>query len=349
MFGAALGIKYTAILFLGAMGAVTSWTLLRDARPSLLLKGGLTVAFIAVAVGGVWYLRAAYHRGNPVYPFFSAWLGEEGPPTLRDSKKPLKWSIVDVATSPWQVTMNPERFGGRGHQLGGLFLAALPAAFVVRRRGLGALVAVAAVYGLLWYGLRQNVRFLFPLVPLLAIAAVCALAELARWPRVPRLLAAAACGFLVLLMAAPPLLRMHRYVPVALGLESRDEFLRVSEPTYRAAEFVNEHLPADAHLLSQEHRAFYFQREITRENIFRRTTAYHKVGGPNETLASLRAAGFTHLLLAENEGPGVQYNPVLTQLADSAVRGQGRSMRVLFAHSHCDADGTLRRYRLLEL
>ena len=69
--------------------------------------------------------------------------------------------------------MRPDVVGGRGHQLGVVFLAALPGLFLTRRlRGLGVLLAVAGVYFIVWYCLRQNVRFLLPIVALMAIAGV---------------------------------------------------------------------------------------------------------------------------------------------------------------------------------
>ena len=44
---------------------------------------------------------------------------------------------------------------------------------------IGTLLAVALGYGVLWYLLRQNVRFLFPVVPLLAVGVTGARGEFA--------------------------------------------------------------------------------------------------------------------------------------------------------------------------
>ncbi len=261
MAGAALSVKYVAIVFAAAVGATTCVMLFHDAgRRRLLLRGAGIVSVVAVLVSGVWYARAAYHRGNPVYPFFASVVGAEGPPTVRESKTPLKWSAADLLAAPWQVTMRPDRFGGRGHQLGALFLMLLPVGLVLGHRRLWPLWGISAVYGLLWFALRQNVRFLFPLVPILAVIAAAALVNLRRWPAWPRRIGMASCAAVLGLAVVIPAYRARHHVRVALGRESREDFLARCEPTYQAARFVNANLPPRAHLLSQELRAFYFER-----------------------------------------------------------------------------------------
>jgi hypothetical protein len=120
---AAQSMKYVALVFAAAVGATWFVILLTSpGRRRSLLRSASIVAAVAVLVSGVWYARAAYYRGNPVYPFFAGIVGAEGPPTVRESKTPLKWTAADMLAAPWRVTMRPEAFGGRGHQLGGLFL-----------------------------------------------------------------------------------------------------------------------------------------------------------------------------------------------------------------------------------
>jgi len=359
MAGAALSIKYVAIMFAAAAAAVWCGGLLRGnaARELRSVRGILAAArgpviclLVAILVCGIWYARAAYHRGNPVYPFFSSLVGADGPPTVRESKTPLRWSAFDVGAAPWQVTMSPERFGGRGHQLGGLFLMLLPACLFLRRRGLGPLLTLAAVYAVLWYSLRQNVRFLLPIVPILAVAAAAVLAELRSWPTGPRVLAISSCAAVMALGAVIPLHRARQHVAVAIGLETREEFLLRHEPTYRAACFANAHLPHHAKILSQEHRAYYFDRALTRENAFRRATNYAAQSAVVDSMVSkLHAAGFTHLLTAAADGLGARYNDTLSRLVAAAEDSQPGSLRTLLDYEFFEPDGTTRRYRLIEL
>jgi len=249
--------------------------------------------------------------------------------------------------------MHPERFGGRGHQLGVLFLAAVPGVLIVRRlRGLGILLAVGLVYSTLWYLSRQNVRFLLPAVPLLSVAAVWVWIEMRRFPRPARLVAGAALAAILDAHAAIPLVRCGDQLAVAIGLESREDYLLRHEPTWQAAVVSNRLFGPEARLLSQDYRAFYFQCHVIRENAYRRLTRYdEKIVEPADFSRVLRRAGFTHLLLAENiAGRGVQYDPTLSRLAEAEwAAGAGTPLQKLAEYRVADADGAVRRYRLVAL
>ncbi|MDZ4780844.1 MAG: phospholipid carrier-dependent glycosyltransferase, partial [Planctomycetia bacterium] len=134
MLGGAIGVKYLALLFAAAL--FTTWFGLawRDReRTKSWLRGAAIMVVLASAVAGPWYARAAYYRGNPVYPFFQSALDESAAPTIRESKLPLGRTPWGLLAAPWAVTMHAEDFGGRGHQLGAAFLALLPGLLIARR------------------------------------------------------------------------------------------------------------------------------------------------------------------------------------------------------------------------
>ncbi|MFH1922568.1 MAG: phospholipid carrier-dependent glycosyltransferase [Planctomycetota bacterium] len=358
--GGALGTKYLAMVFAAAVAIASVWIFWRHApRRRSVLEAAAIVTVVAISVGGWWYVRAAWHRGNPVYPFLSEVFPSTSPggtdqhETLPASKSPLGRNPLGAIVAPWQVTMHPERFGGRGHQLGVLLLAAVPGVLVVRRlRGLGILLGVGLVYGVLWYLLRQNVRFLLPVVPLLSVAVVWVWIEMGRFPLVPRLAAGTAFAGILALYAVVPLARCGDQVAVALGLESREDYLLRHEPTWQAAEVSNQWFPAEAQLLTQDYRAFHFQCRVTRENVYRRATRYDRqITDPADFSRTLREAGFTHVLLAENVGDqGIRYDPTLSRLAEaqwSACAGDG--LVTLADYRFPDVDGGVRRYRLVAL
>ena len=358
--GGALGTKYLALVFAAAVAIPTAWVLLRySPRRRLLAQGVAVVTIVAMSVGGLWYVRAAWHRGNPVYPFLSELFDNTEPTggavhqTLPKSKSPLGRSATGLAAAPWQVTMRPERFGGRGHQLGVLFLAAVPGLLFARRlRGLGFLLWVAVAYSLLWYLLRQNVRFLLPVVPIFALAVTWVWIEMRRFPIVPRLVAAAAFALILAAFATVAVQRCRHQVAVALGLQSRQDYLLEHEPTWTAAEVSNAIFGPNGHLLTQDYRAFYFQCNVTREHLYRRQTGYDRaIAKPTDLGRSLREAGFTHLLLAENVAEeGIQYDPVLSRLADAEMaEGETSSLLELADYRFEDRDGAVRRYRLIML
>lgn len=357
MLGAAAGTKYLALVFAAAVGAFVLWQLATQPHHRRVLARGATmVACTALLVGGTWYLRGAYYHGNPVYPFFAQHLGDAAPEVLGASKTPLSWNPLEVLTAPWTVTMQPERFGGRGHQLGGLFLAALPlVAFTRRLRGLGALLIISAAYGVLWYALRQNTRFLLPVVPLLCTAVVWLVMETSRMPSIPRWTVRGLLSILLVVGALVPVVRARRHAEVVCGIQSRQQFLKQREPTYRAAELTNLLLPEDAHILSLDYREFYFRHRVTREKNYRfhheYLTAIEAKGCVDEPL---RKAGFTHLLLAENpDSEGIQFERRLPELVDRQIAREARAgkptLKTLHDYTYQDIDGVRRRYRLIAL
>ncbi|HUY87578.1 MAG TPA: phospholipid carrier-dependent glycosyltransferase [Pirellulales bacterium] len=359
MLGAALGVKHLALLFAAAVGAAAVWQAWRrpDKRRKLLV-GAAATAVVAMSVGGVWYLRAAWHHGNPVYPFFqehfaSPHVAAKLRPTLPADKAPLGRSPWALAAAPWQITMHPERFGGRGHQLGLLFLATLPGLLFCRRlRGIDSLLVVAAAYFVGWFLMRQNVRFLLPLAPLLCVPVVWVWIEMRRLPAAPAAIATVLSIAIACVGPAAAAARSRDCLSVACGLESREDYLHRREPTYAAACAANALLGPQAHILSQEQRAFYINARVTRENIYRRRTGYDRqIASPDELSRTLRAAGFTHLLLAESSGgAGIRYNGTLSRLADIPATPQPDApFDVLVDYQFQDDDQAVRRYRLVAL
>ena len=71
----------------------------------------------------------------------------------------------------------------------------------------------------------------------------------------------------------------HNYdkMPVVLGLQSKEDFLRKHERTYKMAEFINENLSEDAKILTiNEVRLFYFNREIAVASSVKIDIAYNR-------------------------------------------------------------------------
>jgi len=360
MLGGALAVKYTALVFAAVSCVVIAMTIqrLRPSSRGEWIRGACAAAIVAVVVAGPWYLRAAYYRGDPLYPFLSTQATEGAPSTFPESKRPLGRGLGVLVEAPWAMTMEPERFGGRAHQLGPLFLAFVPClAIAARRRELRALIVVTALYGTACVLLRQNVRFLFPLVPILAVIVAAVLREIMVWEPTPRRMAFAALGGLVLFITVIPVARVRSTAAVAIGLESREAFLTRREPTFAAADWINRNLPADAFVLSQEQRAFYFAPSWTRENVYRRHTGYNRptFGSTAPLEADLKAAGFTHLFLAEKPVDGlasnvpVGYDATLSTLADTAMAARPESGPQLVREWRSEVDGETRRYRLLLL
>ena len=349
MFGGALATKYTALVFLAAWSIAAAVILYRQiARRKVMLRGMATAAVIAVSMAGPWYVRSMWLRGDPIYPYLSTRVEGAAP---KADKRPLGVNLLAAMTAPWDVTMSPQRVGGRSHQLGPLFLAVLPTLVIARRlRGVATLLIVASAFGLLWFVLRHNVRFLQPVAPLLAVPMAWAISEWRRWPVVPQRIATLSTVGLALVCLAIPVRRGVKLLPVAVGIESRDDYLRRVEPTYGTALAMRALLTTDACVLSQEQRAFYLPGRITRESIYRRETQFDQATDA-ELLDHLRHAGFTHLLLAEADNDAdITFDETLGRRVAAAVAMNAEtSPRCLDEQTFVDEHGGRRRYRLLEL
>lgn len=354
MLGGAVGVKYTALVFVGALGTTWLVTALEDVgRRRVLIQGALCATLVAGLVGGVWYARSAWYRGDPLYPFLTAHAAASGPHAFPESKTPLGRGPTAIVAAPWALTMEPERFGGRAHQLGPLFLMFVPAAVACGAcRAFAGPLVVAGLYFAGCVVLRQNVRFLLPVVPVAAVAVVAAWRKVCEWPRAARVVVACAAASVIMFETAVPVARLRHTATAAFGRETSDAFLARTEPTYVAARWMNEHLPTTARVLSQEQRAFYFDASITRENIYRRRTHYDlRLDSPAALSTKLRAAGFTHVLTAAAEGsPDATYDGTLSRLVDAAVAADATTApRLLNEWRHDGTDGATRHYRLFAL
>jgi len=345
--GASLGIKFNAILFLAVIFAVWLVVIWRAGNRSLgSLREPVRWAALALVIGGGWYLRALWITGNPVFPYFNELFGLVGPLPIRPEKRPL--SGLALLMAPWELTMHPDRFGGRAHQWGPLFLAMLPGLLMTRRvRGVGWLLLISALYFALCLVLRQNVRFFYPLIPLLAIPVAWVWCESQRFrPTYARVVSTVV--ILVLLASSLITVRRARETwPVALGWESRIAYLCRREPTFVTAQIANRLLPSGSRILSQELRAFYFQAEVVREVVFRRRTDYACERKSGDWLKRVRESGFSHLLLATSDpGSPLEYDRTLLHLVEQKNCSE---FREIFSDRAVDADGLVRHYRLLEL
>lgn len=350
--GGALGTKHLAIIFAIVTAAVSAGYVWRHGEWRRAILGAATTLVVAASVSGVWYVRAAWYCGNPIHPFFQETLTGAGRPTLATDKSPLGRGPANLARAPWLVTMFPERFGGRGHQLGVVFLAVLPGLIFCRRlRGMDVVLQLCLGYFVGWYLLRQNVRFLLPLVPLAGVAVVWVWMESRRLSPWPRRLVVTAMAVMLLTNTAISVRRARDKAAVALGWESHDSYLSRFEPSYPIAQWAHAVAP-DMRLLTAEQRTYYFPGQSTRESIYRRRTGYDcKLSSPHDISRQLRGDGFTHLLLAEaTSGSGIRYNQTLSRLVDTAmIDGGDGSLECLAEHFGTDADGVVHRYRLIAL
>lgn len=351
MLGAALSTKHVAWLIVPSLLAHAFWTYCANRAEGARVAFALAIVLaMSAIVASPWYLRSWRHRGDPVYPFLSADIETA---IAKSDKTPLSLNPADIALAPWQVTFEPERFGGRGHQLGPLFLMLLPGlAFVRRLRGGGVLVTVCGGYLIAWYALRQNTRFLFPIVPLLTIGVVWGMVELRRMPAWPRRLAWASIAGVLAVGTLLPVYRARQHCAVALGIESRGDYLARTQPVYTATLILNRLCGPQARILSEDYRAFYFEGEVVRDSVYRRRERDLVAAESRVVSVELKERGFTHLVLAEPlAGHRVPHDNTLSRLVDHELArppGVSRLMRIS-DYTARDVEGIASRYRVYAL
>jgi hypothetical protein len=345
--GLAMGVKYPALVLAGLIGLAVVLAPLTTARGRL--RHVLTFALAAWLVGGCWYVRAYWHTGNPVHPFFRQTFGGAGlDEVLGPEKRPLAVTPLNLLSALGPMTLQPDRFDSLSHQFGPVFLLFLPALLLERppRR----VVAIAGMgYAFLAVCLtqRQSMRFVLTALGPLAVA-VAWLAE-TWWQRrsVPgRLLV----GLLLVALGAESALALARSrhgLAVVLGIESARHYLARREPTYTVGRWVDANLPADAWIVGQDHRGYYIPRAYTMELAHRRRTGLGKAGEPAPAIvATLRRAGFTHLLLCPPEPEtAVEFDGTLSRRLAPWLLGRDPLYRADLA----DADGVVRHYAIYEL
>ncbi|QEH33695.1 hypothetical protein OJF2_22010 [Aquisphaera giovannonii] len=353
--GLALGVKYPALVLVALLATATPacWIAIRDARNrrgfARYLKGTLIFAATAGLVGGVWYLRAAVHTGNPVFPFFKGAFGGAGLDEVLDPiKRPLPATAWNLLTCLAPLSLDPARFDSFAHQFGPVFLLFLPALLIERapRRVLG-LAAIGYAFLVACMTQRQSMRFLLIAMGPMSVG----VAYLAcRWSerRTPPGRALRAAFVLLLCMEAGiAATRGARTARAVLGGETFHQFLARLEPSYRVGGWIARNLPATSRVIGQDHRGFYIPRDYTMELAHRRRTGLGARGeSAGEIVDTLRREGYTHVMLCPpDQGTSVEFDPTLGGLLSPWLEDHSP----LYREDLADGDGVVRHYAIYSL
>jgi hypothetical protein len=311
--GSAAACKYTALLLtpLGCLG-ILWWASRRKEQTLQALR--LFALYVATAfiAGSPFYLKNWLMTGNPFYPFFYGIFGGRGwdvdQARLYDlfiQNLGMGRSILDYLLLPWNVSlqakMDSPQFDG---VLGPIFLLTLP--FLAWLRHWETPVRLLLIYVLLsflfWASSAQQIRYLIPLFSLLAIVSGAILTRYRNRKNI--------FGLLVLIIAGSLLFNCYhilrdfmkvRPLAVAIGFESRDEFLARMIPPYPMYLFVNRQLPPESsvYLIYMKNYTFLCERYCYADAMFETHTLQMILR--EESFADgirnrLKTFGFTHIL-----------------------------------------------------
>jgi 4-amino-4-deoxy-L-arabinose transferase-like glycosyltransferase len=353
--GLACGVKFPGIVWSGVMGLLIlsqSWHFLACSNQKIRLFGpSLLFVSVLICSGSFWYVRAAILTGNPVHPYFKNTFGGHGldEVLLEDHKTPLE-QLWNISTAPIGLALVPGHFDSFSHQIGPLFLALIPIGFLSRMpRSWYLLLGIGWLEMAICLTQRQSPRFyIATLAPWSAAAASVWVHFLRTFQNQPSLksgrIVAGVIFCLFLTTLSFNLARVRHSAFILAGFISPSGFLVEQEPTARLATWVNANLPANAKLIGQDHRGFYWPRSFTMEKAHRRRTGLlQNADGPEVILTRLRSAGFTHLVMAEPDPmDAVEFDQDLSNALNSQLAYQ---MPLLDQTIH-EPDGYNRRYRI---
>lgn len=253
--GFSCGVRHTGYLVCVLL-AIGVLVLARSNRISRVIAFGACVLVAAAP----WMLRSHLTVGNPFYPFFMQQFGSQAVPDFEITSIGTHESVLSTSLSrfllfPWLVVMKPMLYDGWSKSPGPFVLTLGLPGLLIGGRAAWALGSFSIVGGICMFFFRQYARYFLPFfAPMMLVAAMTTtrLPALRRLSQVLLLL-----GFVYGLALAFG--AVYFKIPVALGIETRDEYLERRVERYPAFEWVNKYLDTDRHVvLSQDIRTFYF-------------------------------------------------------------------------------------------
>lgn len=325
--GLSAGTKYLGAMLVpaGLLALFADWFLEPPRSPMSFVGRVFVFTGGALFVAFPWYLQNLMATGNPFWPFFNDLLGGRyqtvAPPQA--SVSTLSEILRTWFFGPWTATMLVGEVGlPFGKAVTPTLLAFVPVAVMGFRDGRArkhtyALVAVwcFALYTQLKV-IAADDRFLYPLYPVLTAVASSAVISLwnTRWI-VLRMLALGGIAVPAVAALAMAAFRIFTFAPVVLGREPVSEFLAVTTPLYRAFEWANRDLPADARVAVFTKYPYYLDRPIVEVGGFSALVDYRAIHSADEWLTALQRQGVTFILVDE-EGLGL----LQAFLADTGVK-----------------------------
>jgi Dolichyl-phosphate-mannose-protein mannosyltransferase len=333
LFGLSLAIKNLALLLWVPAVAGLGLFLWREGRSWRAALPAFVVAGVSLLFALPWYLRSYLASGNPFFPdlyaIFGAYPVERWSPVSERGLAAFKdhfgtpRTLQNSLLLPWNMTVHAAQFGGT---LGPLYLILLPLLALGRRsQAVTWMTGLGLSYLILWASPLSSfqMRFLVPITPLLAVLGGEGLHRGLGWfsaTKRTQQLATAGLTFM-LFLNLPPFTSFHEgdravwdgwlthivhTVPVGVvtGHTGREAYLEKEVASYRAWQYINSNLPANARVLTfSGGDQFYSQRERISSDASLANQAIWGAprGEEQKALRELHRLGVTHLLFDKRE------------------------------------------------
>ncbi len=294
--GGAAGMKYLGLIVALTLAVVLALLLLRR----LSAQRALLFAIPAAAVALPWYAKNAILTGNPFYPHIFGGLNSSAAMELQYAMSSFGSgrSALDFALLPARLLADAKPFDG-GEYLSPLFVIFGPVAALLLR-GRAILIACAGVllYLIAWFVTTQQARFLVPLMPVVAVLAALGIVALARESRLGRLLATTVTAAALTVGLGASTVYAAQFVPVLLGTQPSDEFLRQKVSNYHGVEWLNRSLGQNDRVATDVWALFYLRVPYTPFGTM--GDLLPASAGPAATRAFVRRHGITDIAILDD-------------------------------------------------
>ncbi|MCL0028524.1 hypothetical protein M1N23_00040 [Dehalococcoidia bacterium] len=350
--GVALGSAYMAGLTTAILGTFILTRTALESRPRrislyLLARRAVMYAVPALLLVSPWLIKSFIETGNPVHPFLSSVFGGSS-----FDKKPPYDGPVGIIALVWDMSTQYAPFP-YGKPIGPVFLALLPAVFLVKRlkREVWLALAFVAAYYILWYLFAsQRPRNMLTAVALLGVIASYLLIVLAHRERI-------LAGMFIALFTVYLLFEFSFYVRLhfvnlnklayVVGLESRSDFLERTLPLYSAlpnysmVSHMNENLPDGARVLAMyTGNGYYVKPEFIDSRMLDNEFENEPPADAEALIASWRQNDITHVFSNDLYPPWEDGG----QPIDARILGS-TEFRVRYLYEEI-SDGTQHLYRV---
>jgi hypothetical protein len=277
---------------------------------------------VAVVVGAPWYIRNLVNTGNPFYPAFygifggrdwSAELNHSFKIWVQNEKRPLGNSFLKFILVPWEFTINGEKYNAGRIGYGPVFLTfcpAIPVLFLKKdnRRLYGYILLFSLVFSAAWFWMAyQRARHLLPIMPGISIVISGVIIHcLWHGVRLLKYVTAIFVGIALLFNLGINIIFNSQFVPVVLGMQTKDEYLTSQLWNYKDVLWVNANLSKEDRLLLMNRTICYY---LEIEYFHASSTNQGRIDWVNiksvdELVKILHNIKITHLFLDEGDLTG---------------------------------------------
>jgi 4-amino-4-deoxy-L-arabinose transferase-like glycosyltransferase len=312
MCGIAADTKYVGLITPVAIGLILIIKgFLHKENFKDLIKSFTLFTITVIVVIFPYYIRPYWYTGNPLYPFYVRYIGENG--WYRPSGFGMDKNLTNFIFSPWSLTFYPGKiFGGNESQLSPIYLAFLPVLLFLRKRGRPILLIsiFAGIFYFFWFFKFPAVRYILPIIPFLAL--LCGYVIWALYSRSKLFgygIKAIFSIFLVLNFGLCIYYNREELAFFSKGANVED-YLATHNRSSKIFQYINKNTPPTSKiLLVNEIRDFYLERSHIRELYYRIYDKY-QLKEIDTILDDLEIKGITHILYAESRNKKVDDMPI---------------------------------------